>query len=413
MGSNITSNKKRIGIIAVGSRLWMGGVSYTELLVKSLRSLPFEEQPEITLIFKEDLVVDSESIKLFFGLIELVESLAFIYPHELTLQGDPSKPTRVVKEISELSDSLDFVFPAHATVLENIPNATWWPDFQHKYLPEFFQAHDIQGRDSALEEIEARAKCVIFSSQDALKDFQKFYPKHSGAVAVLPFFAIPEKSLFEADPLVTVKKYNLPESFFLCSNQFWIHKNHSLIFKALAELQQAGIERHVVFTGQTFDDRHPKYFEDLMQMRADLKLESTTHILGVIPRSDQQQIIRASAAMVQPSLFEGWSTVVEDSRALGKSILLSDLAVHFEQAPRYAIYFTRNDDWALARLIGNFDMSFAISQREYREKIALEQAAQLANNLGRSLLSLAEQTAPLWTTIPRPNSCSSPNLGLA
>lgn len=35
--------------------------------------------------------------------------------------------------------------------------------------------------------------------------------------------------------------------------------------------------------------------------------------------------------MVQPSRFEGWSTVIEDAKALGRPIIATDIAVHQEQ----------------------------------------------------------------------------------
>ena len=40
----------------------------------------------------------------------------------------------------------------------------------------------------------------------------------------------------------------------------------------------------------------------------------------------------ASVALLNPSHFEGWSTTVEEARALGVPMLLSDLDVHLEQA---------------------------------------------------------------------------------
>jgi hypothetical protein len=40
-----------------------------------------------------------------------------------------------------------------------------------------------------------------------------------------------------------------------------------------------------------------------------------------------------SSAVLQPSLFEGWSTVVEDVKAMGRPLFLSDIPVHLEQAP--------------------------------------------------------------------------------
>ena len=52
--------------------------------------------------------------------------------------------------------------------------------------------------------------------------------------------------------------------------------------------------------------------------------------------------MRKSIAVIQPSLFEGWSTIVEESRSIGKKIILSVLDVHKEQKFSRSIFFKRN-----------------------------------------------------------------------
>jgi len=49
--------------------------------------------------------------------------------------------------------------------------------------------------------------------------------------------------------------------------------------------------------------------------------------------------MEGALAVINPSRFEGWSTTVEEARNLGKSVLLSDIDVHREQAPPRAGYF--------------------------------------------------------------------------
>ena len=62
--------------------------------------------------------------------------------------------------------------------------------------------------------------------------------------------------------------------------------------------------------------------------------------------------MKNSYAMVQPSLFEGWSTVVEDAKALNKFIFLSDLDVHKEQNPKNACFFdAKNEDDLVNKLL--------------------------------------------------------------
>jgi glycosyltransferase involved in cell wall biosynthesis len=58
--------------------------------------------------------------------------------------------------------------------------------------------------------------------------------------------------------------------------------------------------------------------------------------------------MRASMALLNPSLFEGWSTPVEEARSLGVPLVLSDLDVHREQAGDRAVYFDRHSAPSLA-----------------------------------------------------------------
>ena len=62
--------------------------------------------------------------------------------------------------------------------------------------------------------------------------------------------------------------------------------------------------------------------------------------------------MKNSYAIIQPSLFEGWSTVVEDAKALNKFIFLSNLKVHIEQSPLNVCYFDpKNSEDLVNKLI--------------------------------------------------------------
>ena len=63
-------------------------------------------------------------------------------------------------------------------------------------------------------------------------------------------------------------------------------------------------------------------------------------------------LMKNSYAVIQPSLFEGWNTTVEDCKALNKFIFLSDLPVHREQANENVCFFNpRNEDDLVTKLI--------------------------------------------------------------
>jgi len=52
--------------------------------------------------------------------------------------------------------------------------------------------------------------------------------------------------------------------------------------------------------------------------------------------------------MLNPSLFEGWSTTVEEARSLGVRLVVSDLPVHREQLGSAADFFNPHDPQAIA-----------------------------------------------------------------
>jgi glycosyltransferase involved in cell wall biosynthesis len=80
-------------------------------------------------------------------------------------------------------------------------------------------------------------------------------------------------------------------------------------------------------------------------------LQNDVLFLGFIDRIDQLHLIKGAKALVQPSLFEGWSTVIEDGKAMDKFIIASDIPVHREQLAANAVFFNPLDANELAQLL--------------------------------------------------------------
>ncbi|MEW6402816.1 MAG: glycosyltransferase, partial [Chloroflexota bacterium] len=82
-----------------------------------------------------------------------------------------------------------------------------------------------------------------------------------------------------------------------------------------------------------------------------LSLHGNLRILGRVPEEHLYQLMRRSLAILQPSLFEGWNTSVEEAKSLGKTVILSDIPVHREQSPPGARYFHPDDASTLAKIL--------------------------------------------------------------
>jgi glycosyltransferase involved in cell wall biosynthesis len=86
-------------------------------------------------------------------------------------------------------------------------------------------------------------------------------------------------------------------------------------------------------------------------------LSSNFILLGLIPYGDLAPLATASMALLNPSLFEGWSTTVEEALSWGVPLILSDLDVNREQAGEAAVFFDRHDAQALAGALASANLS--------------------------------------------------------
>jgi len=228
-----------------------------------------------------------------------------------------------------------------------IKTSTWIPDFQHKYCKEFFSQKELDDRDTGFLSQAQNNDVVILSSHAAEDDFKTFYPQFADKAEVLQF--VPTLNLNgHVDYKIIQEKYSIKDKFFFLPNQYWIHKNHMIVLKALKLLKDQGKEVQVVSTGNTADYRAPHLMDDIKEYIKNNDLGDNYHILGLIPYDDVQLLADCCHAYINPSFFEGWSTTVEEAKYRGKRIILSDLKVHREQNPKYGILFDPHDEKALA-----------------------------------------------------------------
>ncbi len=232
-----------------------------------------------------------------------------------------------------------------------IPAMPWIPDFQHLHLPNLFSQQERIKRDQAYLAYVKYGDCVLLSSYAAQKDLQAFAGNVEHRSKVLQFAACLAIDIRWPLKDELKKKYNLDRPWFHMPNQFWEHKNHLLVIEALRIAKQKGETLIVVATGNKHDERNSKYYSSIMKKIEDYGLKNDFLCPGIVPYGEMLGLMRYSMAVINPSRFEGWSTIVEEARAIGKATLLSDIKVHQEQSPPRSRFFNVDDADELAGLM--------------------------------------------------------------
>ena len=269
-----------------------------------------------------------------------------------------------------------------------IPTIGWIPDFQHHKMPWMFDSNEIEQRNKSFSKTIEGADKIIVSSESAKRDLLEFMPCDSTRLEVLVF-----RSNIFAQKMATWGEleiaYNIPEKYFFLPNQFWKHKNHEIILDALLHLFERASSIKIICTGCTEDYRHPDYFPSLQARINEWGLNSQIKILGLVPRTHFNRLMANAVAVLQPSLFEGWSTTVEEARALGKTLIISDILVHREQAPMKAHWFDPVDPIQLSEVMLSVWRSHKIKSKPSVDDKAIKNAKIAYQTFGEKFAAIA------------------------
>jgi glycosyltransferase involved in cell wall biosynthesis len=348
------SVRKRLGLIFINDEQWVGGTYYTINLIHALNILTEENKPEIVTFSNE------EDFK------KLQNETQYPYlKFELFVQQNLGILSRLINKITlkffrvkifkqKYKGHLDALFiMQRSSYLESIPfkkRIYWIPDFQDKHYPEYFTQEGLAKKHKRSQWIADHAKNVILSSEAVKKDWEKFYPNFKGRTKVVHFAVThPEYDNIEISQLV--RKFGLPVKYFFAPNQFWAHKNHMVVIKAVEILKKEGKSVIVAFSGKENDNRNPGYTEKLKKYVKENDLMDVIRFLGFLERREQLKLMKHAVAIIQPSLFEGWSTVIEDAMAMNQRVIASDLEVNKEQLGDKGIYFEKQNVQGLVEKI--------------------------------------------------------------
>ena len=205
-------------------------------------------------------------------------------------------------------------------------------DLMHRYEPDFPEVKcDNQRRDSILKCQAKYADYILTDSQLGRKQFIESYMDVSSKnpkVVSLPFI-VPEHIRQIKEEYVQV-----PDKYVFYPAQFWKHKNHINLVKAIQILKDTISDIHLVLVGSEKNNG-----EEIRKYIADNKLESYITIMGFVSDENMTYLYKHAVGMIMPSYFGPTNIPPLEAMALGCPVAVSNKYAMPEQVGEAGLLF--------------------------------------------------------------------------
>jgi glycosyltransferase involved in cell wall biosynthesis len=348
----MTSAPIRLALPLIGRGLWTGGFVYLKNTLQLIRSR-LARDIELSVFLSP-----AEQEKFGTELAPLVDGRLIVDP-AIVQSGRGGSLARALvlgrdRDLERLlvaaGADVTFEVASFCGARFGLPVIAWLPDFQHRYMPEMFTRANWWRRELGFRAQIGSSRTLMVSSETAHRDIERFYPASRGRTHVVRFAIDLDITQYMGRSAEMRAVYQLPGRFFFLPNQFWCHKNHSVIVAALARIKAEGVLKGVppvILSGLAKDPHNIDYFDKLISEARAAGVDNHFRYLGLVPRDHVLSLAASCDTLINPSHFEGWSTPVEEAKAFGAPLMLSDIPIHREQAP-HARFFDRRSDVAAA-----------------------------------------------------------------
>jgi glycosyltransferase involved in cell wall biosynthesis len=345
---------KKIALMAVGDSAWQGGIQYIVNIMHALDAVSTGASLEVHL-FRHPHQKFSD-LDRFTRIRLCVHNIDEVLPpwslgNRIFWYLQRKFSNRIYPRLENylLRHQFDYVYPATLSDCNGRLNVgSWIADFQYKNYPDGHNKETTLQAEKTIGTIAKKMPKVIFSSAYCEEECFSIFPEAKGKTFVMPFAVFMDRQHFTTSLDQVRNHYDIHGPFLMVSNLFAATKNHKTLFAALGILRKEGLKIPLVCTGNLVNSSQIEFTNEVLNMITSYGIRDQLYLLGLIPRNHQVSLYRMAVAMVQPSLHEGWSTCVEEAKALGKTLIVSDIGVHREQWPDNTLFFDPLDEVMLA-----------------------------------------------------------------
>lgn len=334
---------KKIGIYLQAGPSCGGTYQYNGLFVDALSLLP-QEQYELVVFYGAKHWEEQLKLKTFSSqYIEINRLSGWILGIWRRLKLPLKLWHKIAATIHPLAKAMKkeqcdlWVFPSQDAY------AYWMPvnslatihDLMHRYessFPEVGAKKEYQIREFHYRNTCQHAKGVLVDSSLGKTHVIESYLIPQERCFVLPYVA--PKSIEEVVNPDFDQKWKLPKKYLFYPAQFWQHKNHDSLLKAIALCRAQLPDLQLVLVGS------PKNaYKDIVELITHLKLQDCVHLLGLVDDHDIPELYRRARALVMPTFFGPTNIPPLEAFALGCPVVISGIYGMKDQLKDAALFF--------------------------------------------------------------------------
>jgi len=246
---------------------------------------------------------------------------------------------------------------------------TLW-DLGHRVMPLFPEVSlkkQYEKREANFTQPLQRASMIFVGNNEGKNNICTYYNVDRDKVKIVKMPTPKDIFSLEPDEKILNKLGLTQNEYVYYPAQFWAHKNHIRIIKAIKILKEHGNNIKVVFSGA--DKFNQTYIKKKVK---EYGVEDRVIFAGFVTREELMALYVNAHALCYASLLGPDNIPPLEAMALGCPAIVSDLKGHVEQFGENAIFFKSLDEYDLAEKIESLNKLEIADKLENAKKIATE-----------------------------------------
>lgn len=241
-----------------------------------------------------------------------------------------------------------WVFPSQDIWSYSLPVPTLGTthDLMHRYekqFPESSSPKEYNFREKHYSRMCNKAEGVLVDSKLGKQQLIESYHISKSKVHVLPFVA--PKYLYETTNSIDLN-FNLPPKYLFYPAQFWEHKNHKALVRAISLLITKLPDLKMVFIGSPNNG-----YASLINLIEKLELQDVFIFLDQVPDEQMKELYTKARALIMPTFFGPTNIPPLEAFVCGCPVAISNVYAMPEQVGNAGLLFNPNSDTEISDTI--------------------------------------------------------------